>query len=158
MTWRPAPQQLLKVRLGTCVESCVRQKARPQLLTQVPVTILHKLIKIYHKTYFNGLSRLKVGTSPPCWDLGLGTPCVSACIWCMSKPPYFFLNVWRNTETNNIKFHELLKLGRSYCSASCIFRKFVMRCCLLIFSLRNQNIGRMPPKVKKPICIEKHQH
>ena len=71
----------------------------------------------------------------------------------------FFLNVWRNTETNNIKFHKCLKLGRSYCSASYIFRKFVMRCCLLIsvfatkilvgclqksrnqFSLRNININ-----------------
>jgi hypothetical protein len=78
----PTWPYFLEVRLATCVESWVEEKARPNSQHKSREFFLHKLIKIQlwimnrnHILMVFWVS--KVGTLPPCWDLltwvGLGT-------------------------------------------------------------------------------------
>ena len=87
MTWMPTWQHILEVRIGTCVESWVEQKAIPDsqhkshkhicMNNQDPTLMINDCI-------FMVYGGSQVGTLPPCWgfastsgtwDLGLGTPC-----------------------------------------------------------------------------------
>jgi len=74
LTW----QRFLQVRLRTCVESWVKQKLDPTLNT-TPVNILHKISQDPSWMKNNHIWTVswgsKVGTLPPCWDLGLGITC-----------------------------------------------------------------------------------
>ena len=85
MTWMLTWQHFLEVGLGTCVESWVEPKARPNSQHNSREHFCIKYSKSYlneYKSYFDGFSRLKS------WDFaltlglvdmsGLGTPCEPA--------------------------------------------------------------------------------
>jgi hypothetical protein len=70
MTWIPTWQHILEVRIGTCVESWVERKARPDsqhkshkhicMNNQDPTLMINdRILMVY--------GGLQVGTLPPCW-------------------------------------------------------------------------------------------
>ena len=78
MTWIPTWQHFLTVRLGTCVESWVEHKTKPNSQHK-----FHKYFRMKQSrsnlndilTISNGILKAqKLGLRPLCWDLGLGTP------------------------------------------------------------------------------------
>ena len=75
--------------VGTCVESQVQQKARPNSKsTHVPVVYLHKIIKIWRQ---NGCKLHFIGVlGPKSWGLG---PHVNQCPIILKIIPW--INIWR---------------------------------------------------------------
>ena len=63
----------LEVRLGDLWCNWVEQSARPNSQPKSCVLFWHKIMMINHVLLITWGSQ--VGTLPPTWDLGLGTPC-----------------------------------------------------------------------------------
>ena len=73
MTWMPTRQHFLEVRLGTCVESWVKQKARPNSQHKSRECVFASNNQDHNLMMINFILMVswgsKVGTLPPCWDL-----------------------------------------------------------------------------------------
>ncbi len=85
---------LLEVRFGTGVASWIEQTDRPNsqpksrgyfcIDNQDPTLMIYTHILVV-------IEGSQVGTLPPCWDLGLGSPCAPA-LTLIKREPIYLLN------------------------------------------------------------------